>query len=208
MKKIRVAVIDDHAVVRMGLKFAVRLYKDLEFAGEHSSGEGAAEFVARTRPDVTLLDIRMPGVDGVCALADILRAVPDAKVVMLTTSGTDEDVYRSLELGARGYLLKTEDSDDIIAAIRTVAAGGRCVPEPVRVVYERRARSAALTPAETDTLRLVAEGRTNREIAAALFVAEITVKVRLSNIFAKLDARDRVEAVNRAVAAGILPPRA
>ena len=105
MKRIRVAVIDDHSVVRMGLKFTVRLFKDLDFVGEHDSGAGAADFVARVKPDVTLLDIRMPGTDGIAALEEILAANPKAKVVMLTTSGTDEDIYRSLELGAKGYVL-------------------------------------------------------------------------------------------------------
>ncbi len=208
MKKIRVAVIDDHSVVRMGLMFAVRMFKDMEFAGEHPRGEGAAEFVAKAKPDVTLLDIRMPGKDGVGALRDILAADPEAKVVMLTTSGTEEDIYRSLELGAKGYVMKDGDTGEIMEAIRTVAAGGRFVPEPIRVVYERRAAAPEMTEREIETLRLAAEGRTNREIAEALGLSEVTVKVRLTGIFAKLGARDRVDAVNRAVARGLVPPRA
>ena len=208
MKKIRVAVIDDHSVVRLGLKFAVRMFKDMEFAGEHPRGEGAAEFVAKAKPDVTLLDIRMPGKDGVGALRDILAADPEAKVVMLTTSGTEEDIYRSLELGAKGYVMKDGDTGEIMEAIRTVAAGGRFVPEPIRVVYERRSAAPEMTERELETLRLAAEGRTNREIAEALGLSEVTVKVRLTGIFAKLGARDRVDAVNRAVARGLIPPRA
>ena len=208
MKRIRVAVIDDHSVVRMGLKFAVRMFKDMEFAGEHSRGEGAADFVERVKPDVTLLDIRMPGKDGVEALGDILAAHPDAKVVMLTTSGTEEDIYRSLEQGAKGYVMKDGDSGDIMEAIRAVAAGGRYVPEEVRVVYERRAAEPEITEKELETLRLAADGHTNREIAEALEVSEITVKVRLSGVFAKLGARDRVDAINRAVKRGLVPPRA
>ena len=207
MKRIRVAVIDDHSVVRMGLKFTVRLFKDLDFVGD-DSGAGAADFVARVKPDVTLLDIRMPGTDGIAALEEILAANPKAKVVMLTTSGTDEDIYRSLELGAKGYVLKTEAADDIVAAIRAVAAGERYIPEPVRVIYERRAASPTFSDKEIDTLRLVSEGKQNREIAEALEVSEITVKVRLSSVFAKLGARDRVDAVNRAVERGLIPPRA
>lgn len=208
MKKIRVAVIDDHSVVRMGLMFAVRMFKDMEFAGEHPRGEGAAEFVAKAKPNVTLLDIRMPGKDGVGALRDILAADPEAKVVMLTTSGTEEDIYRSLELGAKGYVMKDGDTGEIMEAIRTVAAGGRFVPEPIRVVYERRAAAPEMTERELETLRLAAVGRTNREIADALGLSEVTVKVRLTGIFAKLGARDRVDAVNRAVARGLVPPRA
>ena len=208
MKKIRVAVIDDHSVVRLGLKFAVRMFKDMEFAGEHSRGEGAAEFVDEAKPDVTLLDIRMPGKDGIEALRDILAAHSDAKVVMLTTSGTDEDIYRSLELGAKGYVMKDGDSGEIMKAIRAVADGGRFIPEDVRVIYDRRAAAPEITGKELETLRLAAEGRTNREIAEALAVSEITVKVRLSGIFTKLGARDRVDAVNRAVERGLIPPRA
>ena len=145
MKKIRVAVIDYHSVVRMGLRFAVRMCKDMEFAGEHPRGEGAAEFVAKAKPDVTLLDIRMPGKDGVGALRDILAADPEAKVVMLTTSGTEEDIYRSLELGAKGYVMKDGDTGEIMEAIRTVAAGGRFVPEDIQAVYERRAAATEMT---------------------------------------------------------------
>ena len=208
MKKIRVAVIDDHSVVRLGLKFAVRMFKDMEFAGEHSRGEGAAEFVDAAKPDVTLLDIRMPGKDGIEALRDILAAHSDAKVVMLTTSGTDEDIYRSLELGAKGYVMKDGDSGEIMKAIRAVADGGRFIPEDVRVIYDRRDAAPEITGKELETLRLAAEGRTNREIAETLAVSEITVKVRLSGIFTKLGARDRVDAVNRAVARGLVPPRA
>lgn len=207
MKKIRVAVIDDHSVVRMGLMFAVRMFKDMEFAGEHPCGEGAAEFVAKAKPDVTLLDIRMPGKDGVGALRDILAADPEAKVVMLTTSGTEEDIYRSLEFGAKGYVMKDGDTGEIMEAIRIVAAGGRFVPEDIQVVYERRAAAPEMTEREIETLRLAAEGRTNREIAEVLGLSEVTVKVRLTGIFAKLGARDRVDAVNRAVARGLVPPR-
>jgi two-component system NarL family response regulator len=188
--------------------FAVRMFKDMEFAGEHPRGEGAAEFVAKAKPDVTLLDIRMPGKDGVGALRDILAADPEAKVVMLTTSGTEEDIYRSLELGAKGYVMKDGDTGEIMEAIRTVAAGGRFVPEDIQVVYERRAAAPEMTERELETLRLAAVGRTNREIAEALGLSEVTVKVRLTGIFAKLGARDRVDAVNRAVARGLVPPRA
>jgi two-component system NarL family response regulator len=150
----------------------------------------------------------MPGTDGIAALEEILAANPNAKVVMLTTSGTDEDIYRSLEIGAKGYVLKTEAADDIVAAIRTVAGGDRYIPEPVRVIYERRAASPTFSDKEIDTLRLVSEGKQNREISEALEVSEITVKVRLSSVFAKLGARDRVDAVNRAVERGLIPPRA
>ncbi|MGN0854340.1 MAG: response regulator [Kiritimatiellia bacterium] len=208
MKKIRVAIIDDHSIVRLGIKLSLRLFKDLEFVGEATDGEHAAEFVAKTQPDVTLLDIRMPRKNGVDALADILEANPAAKVAMLTTSGTDEDIYRALKLGAKGYVLKAEAANDVIEAIRTIAAGGLYIPEPVRVVYDRRAAQPSLNEQETTTLAMAAQGMNNSEIAAAFKLAPVTIKVRMSAIFAKLGVADRVSAVNEAIARGILPPRA
>ena len=132
MKVIRVAVIDDHAVVRMGLKYALSVFKDIQFAGEHPDGEGAAAFVEKTGPDVVLLDIRMPGKDGVAALKEILAARPDRKVIMPTTAGTEEDVYQSLTIGAKGYVMKDSAPGNIVDAIRAVAEGRTYVPEEIR----------------------------------------------------------------------------
>ena len=204
MKKIRLAIIDDHVVVRMGLKFAIRLAADFEFAGERGGGEGAGDFVAGCGADVTLLDIRMPRVDGIAALRDIRARDPDAKVVMLTTAGTDEEIYQALEAGAKGYVLKDEGADAIFDAVRTVAAGGEYVPEPVREVYRRRAKSPALTPRENEALVRMAAGRSNREIAEALDVSEACVKVHLQHVFEKLGVHDRVGAVRAAVERGLV----
>ena len=205
---IRVAIIDDHVIVRTGLKYLVEADPELELAGEFGGGVGAVDFYRAVKPDVTLLDVRMPDRGGIDVLHDLLEADPDARVVMLTTSGTDEDIYRSLELGAKGYVLKDGDSGEIMKAIRTVADGGKFIPEDVRVIYDRRAAAPEITGKELETLRLVAEGHTNREIAETLAVSEVTVKVRLTGIFTKLGARDRVDAVNRAVERGLIPPRA
>ena len=168
MGKIRVAVVDDHAVVRMGLKFALATLDDIEFAGEHGDGEDAAKFVRELKPDVTLLDIRMPKKDGIEALEEILDANPEAKVVMLTTSSTEEDIYRSLKLGAKGYVLKDRDPQNIVDAIRLVAAGDSYIPDEVRELYEIRSKEPELTPRENETLQLLVSGKCNREIAAAL----------------------------------------
>lgn len=208
MKKIRVAIIDDHSIVRLGIELSLRLFKDMEFAGEATNGEHAVDFLARVKPDVTLLDIRMPLKNGIDALAEILAANPAAKVIMLTTSGTDEDIYRALKLGAKGYVLKAEKANDVIEAIRTVAAGGTYIPAPVRVIYDRRAEQPTLKQAEIETLGMAAKGMNNSEIATALGLAPVTIKVRMSAIFAKLNVTDRVSAVNEAIARGILPPRA
>ena len=125
MKKIKVFVIDDHAVVRLGLKLAFKLSPEMEFVGELAGGENAGAAVVRSGADVTLLDIRMPKVDGLAALKDIRAADPAAKVVMLTTSGTDESIFQALEAGAAGYVMKDVGSDAIVEAARAVAAGGR-----------------------------------------------------------------------------------
>ena len=204
MKKIRLAVIDDHVVVRMGLKFAIRMASDFEFAGEQGGGEGAGDFVASCGADVTLLDIRMPRVDGIAALKDIRAKNPDAKVVMLTTAGTDEEIYQALEAGAKGYVLKDEGADAIFDAVRTVAAGGEYIPDAVRRIYRRRVKSPALTLRENEALVRMADGCSTREIAEALGVSEACVKIHLQHVFEKLGVHDRVGAVRVAVERGLV----
>ena len=204
VKKIRIAIIDDHVVVRMGLKFAIRMASDFDFAGEQAGGEGAGDFVAKCCADVTLLDVRMPHVDGIAALKDIRAKNPDAKVIMLTTAGTDEEIYQALEAGAKGYVLKDDGADVIFEAVRTVAAGGEYVPKSVREVYRRRAQAPALTPRENEALVRMAFGSSNREIAEALGVSEACVKVHLQHVFEKLDVHDRVGAVRVAVERGLV----
>ena len=204
MKVIRVAVIDDHAVVRMGLKYALSVFKDIQFAGEHPDGEGAAAFVEKTGPDVVLLDIRMPGKDGVAALREILAVRPDRKVIMLTTAGTEEDVYQSLTIGAKGYVMKDSAPGNIVDAIRAVAEGRTYVPEEIRKLYEARSHAPELTPRELETLQLLAQGLSNREIAARLGVSENGAKVHLKHVNEKLDAKDRVDAVAIGLRKGLL----
>ena len=204
MKVIRVAVIDDHAVVRMGLKYALSVFKDIQFAGEHPDGEGAAAFVEKTGPDIVLLDIRMPGKDGVAALREILAVRPDRKVIMLTTAGTEEDVYQSLTIGAKGYVMKDSAPGNIVDAIRAVAEGRTYVPEEIRKLYEARSHAPELTPRELETLQLLAQGLSNREIAARLGVSENGAKVHLKHVNEKLDAKDRVDAVAIGLRKGLL----
>jgi len=204
MKKIRLAIIDDHVVVRMGLKFAIRMASDFVFAGESGGGEGAGDFVAACGADVTLLDIRMPRVDGIAALKDIRAKNPDAKVVMLTTAGTEEEIYQALEAGAKGYVLKDDGADAIFDAVRTVAAGGEYVPDSVREAYARRVHAPTLTPRENEALVRMAAGRSNREIAEALDVSESCVKIHLQHVFEKLGVHDRVGAVRVAVERGLV----
>ena len=204
MKKIRIAVVDDHAVVRMGLKYALSVFKDLDFAGEFSDGEGALGFVEKTKPDVLLMDIRMPGKGGVEALREIIAAHPQQKVVMLTTVGTEEDVYQSLTIGAKGYVMKDSAPGNIVDAIRAVAEGRTYVPEEIRKLYEARSHAPELTPRELETLQLLAQGLSNREIAARLGVSENGAKVHLKHVNEKLDAKDRVDAVAIGLRKGLL----
>ena len=136
MKKIKVLLVDDHAVVRMGLKYALSLFKDIELAGELSDGERAAELMKSSGADVALLDIRMPGKDGLAALGEMLAADPSAKVVMLTTSSMEEDVYAALNAGAKGYVLKDRNPENIVKAVRTVAEGGTFIPDDIKAIYK------------------------------------------------------------------------
>lgn len=206
MKRIRVAVVDDHGVVRMGLKYTLSLFKDIEFAGDKANGEGAAEFIRKVSADVTLLDIRMPEKDGVTVLGEILSEMPEAKVVMLTTSATEEDIYQSLRLGAKGYVLKDRDPEAIVKAVRAVAEGGDYVPDDIKAIYKAREREPELTATEAEGLRLLAEGLTNKAIAAKIGVSEDAVKVRLKHAYEKLGVSDRAGAIALAIRKGIAKP--
>jgi len=201
---IRVAVIDDHVVVRAGLKYVIASDPEMEFAGEFGGGRGAAQFVATVDPDVTLLDVRMPDLNGVEALKDILAARPKAKVVMLTTSDAEEDVYQSIECGAMGYVQKEAPVDEILRAIRAAAAGDVYMSDDIRRIYETRKGAKGLSPREAEVLKAVGGGMNNREIGAKLGISENSVKMHLKRVFFKLGATDRTEAVNLAVKRGFL----
>ena len=206
MKKIKVALIDDHAVVRMGLKYALSLFKDIELVGELADGEGAAKLVKDTGADVTLLDIRMPGKDGIVALGEILAAVPSAKVVMLTTSSTEEDVYASLNAGAKGYVLKDRNPENVLAAVRAVAEGGTFIPDNIKEIYKARSKEPELTSAEREAIGLLVQGLNNKAMAARLGISEDGVKVRLKHAYEKLGVGDRAGAIAVAIKRGIARP--
>jgi DNA-binding NarL/FixJ family response regulator len=201
---IRVAVIDDHAVVRMGLKYAISLESDMEFAGELTDGEGAAAFVVTEKPDVVLLDVRMPKVDGIAALESILAVKPSAKIVMLTTSEADDDIYRAIKLGAKGYVVKDRDSDSILKAIRQVASGGKYFPDEVMKLFHERAMTPDLTAREREVLEMMAKGLSNQEIGEALSISPESVKIHLKHIFEKLGVSNRVECALEAKRRGFL----
>ena len=201
----RVVVIDDHAVVRMGLKYVLGVRKqDFEFVGEWPGGIGAVDFVKRTDPDVVLLDIRMPDLDGLSVLRNLIAVRPGQKVIMLTTSDADNDVYTALTLGAKGYLLKDRDATEITNAINRVMQGGKYVPEAVMELFRKRQMSPGLTPREQEVIENLRDGLTNEAIAAEMGVTKDAVKLHLKNIFVKLDVNDRVSAVREAISRGFV----
>ena len=200
----RVAIIDDHVVVRAGLKYMIEAEADLEFAGEFGGGVGAVDFVRTAKPDVTLLDVRMPDRNGIDVLKDLLADDPKARVVMLTTSDTEEDIYRAIEDGALGYVMKESPIETIVAAIRSALAGDVFMTDDVRRIYETRKSAKGLSPRETEVLRLVAKGCGNREIASQLGISENSIKMHMKRVFFKLGASDRTEAVSLASKRGFL----
>lgn len=203
---IRVAVIDDHMVVRAGLKYVIEADDELVFAGEFGGGEGAAEFFGVCKPDVALLDVRMPDKNGIDALKEIMAEHPWAKVVMLTTSDAGEDVFRAIDEGARGYVMKESPIEVITAAIRAALAGDVYMSDEVRRIYETHKSAPGLSQRETDVLRAVSQGLNNREIGAKLGISENSVKMHLKRAYFKLGAGDRAEAVALASKRGFLSP--
>ena len=206
MKKIKVLLVDDHAVVRMGLKYALSLFKDIELAGELSDGERAAELMKSSGADVALLDIRMPGKDGLAALGEMLAADPSAKVVMLTTSSMEEDVYAALNAGAKGYVLKDRNPENIVKAVRTVAEGGTFIPDDIKALYKARSEEPELTPTEREAVGLLVQGLSNKAIAEKVGISEDGVKVRLKHAYEKLGVNDRAGAISVAIRRGIARP--
>jgi len=202
---IKVVVIDDHAVVRMGLKYVLGVRKnEFAFVGEWPGGDGAVDFVKKTDPDVVLLDIRMPDRDGIAVLRDILAARPQQKVIMLTTSDADNDVYQALTIGAKGYLLKDRDATEITSALNRVMQGGKYVPQQVMELFRKRQMTPELTPRENEVLVHLRDGLTNESIADKLGVTKDMIKLHLKNIFNKLDVNDRLSAVREAYTRGFL----
>jgi DNA-binding NarL/FixJ family response regulator len=204
---IRVVVVDDHPVVRAGLRGMLAPHPDIEVAGEASSAAGAVTAVLEHRPDVVLMDLRMPGTDGVQATRLVLARQPRCRVVVLTTYDNDADILHAVEAGASGYLLKDASPEELARAIRAAAAGGSVLAPSVAAKLVSRLRSPpVLSPREIEVLRLVSTGQTNAEIGRALFISEATVKTHLLRAFSKLSVSDRTAAVTAALALGILPP--
>lgn len=215
---IRILIVDDQRLMRDGLRILLEMEPDMTVVGEAENGREALTAYAELNPDVVLMDIRMPEMDGVAAIHQLRRQWPDARVIILTTFDDDEYVFEGLRAGALGYLLKDVSADELADAVRTVAAGDALIdPSVTRKVVAEFTRLAAsrtrspsadlpepLSPREIEILQLVADGLTNREIAERLFLAEGTVKNYVSNILAKIGARDRTQAALRAREMGLV----
>ncbi len=201
---IRVLTVDDHPLIRAGLAAVIGAETDVQMVAEASNGEEALERFWEHRPDVVLMDLRMPVMDGLTAARAILADFPDARIVVLTTYDGDEDIYRALEAGAKGYLLKDMLRTEVLNVVRAVHKGLRGIPAPVAARLAEHTPRIELTPRETELLRLVAKGLSNPEIAADIGRTEGTVKVHLKNILQKLGADDRTEAVTTAIRRGFI----
>jgi DNA-binding NarL/FixJ family response regulator len=215
---IRVVLVDDQQLIRSGFALILGVEEDIEVVGQAANGREAVDLVRQTRPDVVLMDVQMPVLDGIAATREIV-ASEDTKVLILTTFDNDDYVFDGLAAGASGFLLKNSDADHLIDAVRTVASGNALLaPEVTRRVIARMTASSseapkkpdtrlnALTPRELEVLQLAGRGLSNAEIAAHLVLGEATVKTHLSNAFAKLHLRDRVHAVVFAYETGLILP--
>jgi DNA-binding NarL/FixJ family response regulator len=202
--KIRILVADDHALIRMGLISLVNTESDMTVLAEAADGKQAVELFVKHNPDLVLMDLRMPIKDGIEATIEIRKKSPDARVLMLTTFDGDADIHRALQAGAQGYVLKGSTGENLIPALRALAAGQRWIPKEVANRLASRRSFEELTPREVEVLRELAKGLANKEIADVLNISEHTTKGHLKNIIGKLRVADRTEAVTAALQRGII----
>lgn len=212
-ESIRIVVADDHPIVRAGIVGLLQTADGIEVVGEAADGAAAVALAETERPDLVLMDLRMPVLDGAAATARIVATTPATRVLVLTTYETDDHILAAIEAGASGYLLKAAPQAEILAGIRAVAAGETVLAPSIAAKLVSRVRAGAsaaasaapqLSPRELEVLRLVAAGRSNPEIARTLFIGEATVKTHLLHVFEKLEVNDRTRAVTRAMELGVL----
>ncbi|HYG82739.1 MAG TPA: response regulator transcription factor [Pyrinomonadaceae bacterium] len=202
--QIRVMVVDDQAVVRQGIVALINTVADMTVIAEATNGQEAIELFRSHQPDVTLMDLRMPLVGGVEAITRIRREFPNARVIVLTTFDGDEDIYRSLQAGAQGYLLKDMFFDELEDAVRKVHAGARRIPTVVAERLAERMAGSDLTGRELEVLEQIVRGKSNKEIGSLLNISEATVKSHINNILSKLGVSDRTQAATTALQRGIV----
>lgn len=203
---ITVLIADDHFVVRSGLVASLGLEDDITVVAEADAAAPVVELFRHHSPSVVLMDVRLgPGDDGIAATGKLCDEFPDARVLLFSTHGRDEDVFRAVKAGAKGYLLKTAPRDELLRAVRAVAAGDRYLPAALADRLAERLSQPDPSPREREILHLIRRGKSNKEIGAALFITEDTVKRHVSNLLAKLHVADRAEAVAVAIRRGLLP---
>lgn len=204
MPPLTLMIVDDHALVRLGLKTSLEMESDFRVVAEASTGEQALAAYASARPNVTLMDLRMPGLNAIETIARLRETNPEAKVIVISTFNGGEDIFRALRAGAKTYLPKSIQREEMVAAIRAVANDEGYLPASVAARLSERLQRRSLTARELEVLKLVVDGETNKEIAAALSLAEVTVKLHVGNILEKLRARDRTEAARLAIESGLV----
>lgn len=201
---IRILVVDDHHIVRQGLVALLRTVPEFEVVAEAGDGNEAVELHRKLRPDITIMDLRLPRMSGVDAIVAIRADAPQARFIVLTTFDGDEDIYRALQAGAKGYLLKGMKADELTDAIRTVHAGKTRIPSVVAERLAERVSGAELTTREHEVLRLIVRGLSNREIGNQLHISEATVKTHINNLLSKLGVSDRTQAATTALQRGLV----
>ena len=202
--RIRVLIADDHSVVREGLVSLIGRRADMVVVGEASNGREAVDLWKKHQPDVTLLDLRMPELDGVGVIKEIRAEDGRARIIVLTTFDGDEEIYRAIQAGSKGYLLKDAPREALMDCIRRVHGGETCVPVHLAAKLAQRVSGQSLSEREIDVLKLMAQGKSNKEIGSALFISEGTVKSHVKGIFAKMNVISRTEAVASATRRGLI----
>ena len=201
---IRVLTVDDHPLLRDGIAALIGSEEDMELIGEASNGREGLDLFRRFRPDITLMDLQMPEMNGIDAIGAIRGEFPEARIIVLTTHPGDVQVSRALKAGARAYLMKGELRKELLETIRAVHAGQKRLSSEVAAEIAEHVTDSSLTPREIDVLRLVAAGNGNKEVGARLSLTEVTIKSHMKNILAKLGANDRTHAVTIALKRGII----
>ena len=203
-EKIRVLIADDHTTFLAGLTSIIDMEQDMIVIAQATDGRQASDQWRKHRPNVTLLDLRMPALDGVGVIDEIRREDASARIVILTTYDSDNDIYRAIKAGAKGYLLKDARREELLDCIRKVNAGETCIPPALMQKLVTGLSSEPLTDREAEVLQLLAHGKTNKEIGAKLFISEFTVKGHLHNVFTKLNVLSRTEAIAAATRRGLV----
>ena len=203
-ERIKLLVVEDHHIVRQGLVALLNAVSDMSVVADASDGNAAVELFRKHQPDVTLMDLRLPGMGGAEAVAKIRTEFPQARIIVLTTFDGDEDIYRALQAGARGYLLKGMFGDELFDAIRAVHAGKTRIPPVVAERLAARMGGSELTSRELAVLELIVAGKSNKEIGSELSISEATVKTHINNLLSKMGVTDRTQATTAAIQRGLV----